>query len=245
MVFEGADDGVDDLAVRAGAAFDVDVGLGVGGPPLLREPLERGATIAVSKHWPGITPAGTLGEDVDRGIEPDGYRPLVEELSGSGIDICAATSRDNPDLPVDQPRDDAALAVAEIVFAEPLEDLPGGKAGSVLDRLVAIDEREAEPARKPAADGRFPGSHQADENNRPVQTLAELLHGLGLYSCRQGRAKALREPTSDGRPMSRPAVLFIALIIILIAALFLLSSRASEVPTRTIEVEVQPGANAQ
>lgn len=44
--------------------------------------------------------------------------------------------------------------------------------------------------------------------------------------------------------MSRSLVVFILLAALLIGALFLLSSRAREVPTQTIETDVAAGGNA-
>lgn len=44
--------------------------------------------------------------------------------------------------------------------------------------------------------------------------------------------------------MSRPFVLLLVIVMVLAGLLFFLSSRAQEVPTRTIEVEVKPAANA-
>jgi len=45
--------------------------------------------------------------------------------------------------------------------------------------------------------------------------------------------------------MSRPAVLLLVLLLLIVGALFLLSSQADEVPTKTVEVEVGRGGNAQ
>ena len=44
--------------------------------------------------------------------------------------------------------------------------------------------------------------------------------------------------------MSRPIVLLLVIVLILAGLLYFLSSRAQEVPTRTIEVEVKPATNA-
>ena len=44
--------------------------------------------------------------------------------------------------------------------------------------------------------------------------------------------------------MSRATTVLILLVVVLIGALYLLSSRASEVPTRTIETDVEAPGNA-
>ncbi len=69
--------------------------------------------------------------------------------------------------PLDQPGDDAALAVAEMGLAEALEDLGDRQAAGALDLGVGIDERQAEPRRQPPPDGRLARPHQPDEDDRP------------------------------------------------------------------------------
>ena len=45
------------------------------------------------------------------------------------------------------------------------EDLPDGTAGSLLDDLVAVGERESEALGEQVADGGLPGPHEADEDD--------------------------------------------------------------------------------
>ena len=68
-----------------------------------------------------------------------------------------------------QPRDHAALAVAEIRLAEALEDLRHAHRGGILDRFVGIDEVGLEHRGELAADGRLADSHQPDQHHRPVE----------------------------------------------------------------------------
>ena len=74
------DDRVDDVAMRAVAAADVDVGLGIGGAAFLVEPGERLGAVAVAQQGPRVAPPGALGEHLDRGIEPDGDRAGLEQV---------------------------------------------------------------------------------------------------------------------------------------------------------------------
>ena len=102
----------------------------------------------------------------------------------------AAAGGDDPDLAVDEASDQPPLAVAEIVLAEALEHLGGGVAGGVLDRGVAVDERQSEPLGQAPADRGFAGAHEADENDRAVETVWSAFPRSGLYSGRARSAKA-------------------------------------------------------
>lgn len=44
--------------------------------------------------------------------------------------------------------------------------------------------------------------------------------------------------------MSRPVLLLLVVVVLIAGLLFFLSTRATEVPTDTIEVEVKPATNA-
>ena len=190
---------------------------------------------------PGVAPRRAVGEHVDRGVEPDGDRPLVEQLARARIDEHAAAGRDHPDLAVDQARDQPPLAVAEILLAVALEHFGGGEAGGVLDRRVAVDEGQAEPLGEPAADGRLAGAHQPDEDDRTVETVCQLSHAQGLYSGGQG-GKSGRVPilSTAREQMPRALIVLLVLVLLLLGLMFFFSSQADEVPTSTIEVEVKP-----
>jgi hypothetical protein len=66
---------------------------------------------------------------------------------------------------VEQARNDAALAGAEVGLAIFLEDLGDRAAGGALDLVVGIDERQAKPHRQPLADGALARAHQAHEGD--------------------------------------------------------------------------------
>ncbi len=66
---------------------------------------------------------------------------------------------------VDQVRDDLPLELAERRLAVLGEDLPDRAAGSLLDHVVAVGEREPEALGEQVADGGLPGAHEADQDD--------------------------------------------------------------------------------
>jgi hypothetical protein len=117
MLVERDDDLVDHLAVRTVAAFHVDVGLGVKLAPLGREPFESFAPVDIAQERASLEASGPVGQQVDRRIQPDRDRPVVEHLAGARVDEDLAAGGDHPDLVVDQPGDQPPLAVAKVGFA--------------------------------------------------------------------------------------------------------------------------------
>ena len=124
-----SNDRIDHVLVRAVAAFHVDVRFLVGRPALLGQALERRLGIAVAELRARVAARRSLGEDVDRRVEPDGDRALVEQLARARVDEGAAAGGDDPHLALDQARDQPPLAVAEILLAKAFEHFGGGKAG--------------------------------------------------------------------------------------------------------------------
>ena len=100
----------------------------------------------------------------------------LSSLRVRGIDEGAAAGGDDPDVAFDQPRDQPALAVAEIALAVAFEHLGGRIAGGVLDLGVAVDEGQAEPLGQAPPDRRLPDPHQPDQHHGPVETLAKFHH---------------------------------------------------------------------
>ena len=97
------------------------------GSPLVREPLQGLPPVAVPQLRACVAPPGSFGEDVDRRVEPDRDCARVQQLARPRIDIGAAASGDDPHRPfLDEPGHEAALAIAEILFAIALENLGGG-----------------------------------------------------------------------------------------------------------------------
>src|SRR5690606_27191374 len=96
----------------------------------------------------GVAARRTIAEDFDRSIEPDRDRALVEQRAGTWVDIRAAARGDDLNPPVEQARDQPPFAVAEVLLAISFEDLCRAQACSVLNRRIAIDERQAQPPRQ-------------------------------------------------------------------------------------------------
>lgn len=221
--------------MSAGAAFYVDMCLFVGGAPLVKETLESRFGIAVSELGPGVPARGPLGQNIDWGVEPDRDRPVIEKLSGTRIDISAASGRDHSHSAlVDQPGDETPLAISKIVFAIAFEHFGGREACRVLDCGVTVDELQAKALCKTPADGRFSYSHQPHQHDRPIEALAEFYHPGGYTAAR---------PLGKSARMSRIAVLIILLVAI-VGALVYLSRVPKAQPTHTIEVSVPQGGNA-
>lgn len=242
MVFKGLEDRIDDVAMRAVAAFHMDVRRRVGGAALFGEPLERPLRIAVAKQRASVSPRGSVGQHIDGGIEPDGDGAIVQQVAGAGIGEGPAAGRDYPDLPVDQAGDQPPLAVAEILLAEALEDLGRRETGRILDGRVAVDEWQPEPPCQAPSDGRLAGAHQADEDDWTVEALDQMFHAWGYTAEGKLGQKPAPESPAERSTMSRIAVL-ILIILLVVGGLVFLSTQAREVPVTTIETDVS--ANAQ
>ena len=233
MLVERAEYRVDHVLVRARAAFHMDVRLLVRRAPLLQQALKRSLGVGVSKLRPCVSPRRSLGEDVQRRVQPDRDGSLIEKLASARIDIGPAARSDHPDAAlVDEPRNEPPLAVAEIVLAIAFENLSGRKAGGVLDGGVAVDERQAEAPRKASPDRRLSNSHQPHQHERPVEALPEFYHARGYTAA---------HPLGKSARMSRILV-FIILLVVILGALYYLSTVPKEQPTHTIEVAVPQGA---
>ena len=95
-----------------------------------------------------------------------GARCLVHEGAAPGRHHARSAGK--------EARDHPALAVAEVVFAMPPENVGDRHAGSLDDLLVDVDKGQAEPDREPASDRRFARAHHADKDDRPAsQALDE------------------------------------------------------------------------
>ena len=120
--------------------------------------------------------AGALGQHVDRRVEPDGDRALVEQLAGARIDEGAAAGGDDPDVALDQPGDQPPLAVAEIMLAIALEHFGGrgAPAASSIATSLSTNGRPSRLARRrPTVDLPTP--------IRPTSTIGRSEGALGEF----------------------------------------------------------------
>ncbi len=243
MIGKRGDNRIDNLTVRRAAASDLDVRLGVGGSLLARQALEGSLGVVVAKQGPGIASRRAVGEHVNRSVEPDGDRVLLEQSAGAWIDEHAAAGCDHSHLAVDQARDEPSLAVAVIAFTEAFENFARRIAYCVLDLGIAVDEGQTQPPGKAAPDGRLASAHQADENYWTVEMLGKILHGRGYTAApKLGQKPPSRSSKQD---VMRRFPLLIILVLLLVGLVVFLSMQAREVPTRTIETDVSQGTNAQ
>ena len=85
-------------------------------------------------------------------------------------------------MALDQPRHQPPLAIAEILLAIAFINFGGAETGGILDRRIAVDERQVEPLREAPADGRLADTHQADKDDRFIKAVRQTMHGQGGYT---------------------------------------------------------------
>ena len=246
MLVESQDNLFDHLAVGAAAALHVEVRFGIELAAFACEPFQRLAAIShVAKQRPRLKPPGPIGKQVDGCIEPDRDRPVVEQFARARVDENLAAGGDNPDLVVDKPRDQPPFAIPEIRLAESLENLRWRIAGGAFgNRRVRIDERQAQTLCQAPADRRLAGTHQAYKDDRTIKAFGQVSHEQGYTARRAGGKSALVPAKQDPSAMPRAVILLIVVLLVIIGLMFFFSSRAGEVPTQTIETEVNAPANA-
>ena len=198
--------------MRAVAAADVDLRLGVDwraarrtggrGSPARLPCLQQRAIVAAR---------GALGQHVDRGVEPDGNRALVEQFAGAWIDEGAAAGGDDPDVAIDQPRDQPALAVAEIMFAIAFEQTSAALAPAASSIATSLSTNgRPRRLRQAPADGRLAGAHQADEHDRSIEmfdqlfTLSDPFGGAIHRACKVGQKPFSTPKPKRSHHASRP-----------------------------------------
>ena len=182
---ESCDNAFHDVAVSARSASNVDVRFGVEWPALIGQPAKGCCAIGSSKERARVATPGPIGKHLDRRIEPDSDRPLVENPPGARIDKGPAARRDDASLSLDEPGDQAPFSVAKIGFAETFEDFSGRVAGGVFDLRITVDERQSEPPREAPSDGRLAGAHQADKDDWTVEAGNQLFHAQGYTAGRK------------------------------------------------------------
>ena len=167
MLCQRADDLVDDGVVRLVARLHDDVGLRI------ERLAQRHQLLDLFGQRPVVAPLGPFHQHVEIGLQPDRDAFDVDQLAGVRVHDGAAAGRQHLRAVVQQPGDHARLAGAEIGLAVLFENLRNGHAGGAFDLAIGVDERDPEPAGKPAADRRLAGAHHADEHDG---TAAERAH---------------------------------------------------------------------
>lgn len=207
--------------------------------------------IASAQQGAGVASLDAFGQHGGFGIEPDRQRRTQDQPPGIVIDKSTAAGCDHFAPSVDQPRDDTAFAVTEMRFAEAIENIGHAHPGGEFDFVIGIDEGQVQAAGKAAPDGGLADAHQAHQHDRPGR-WRRLRGGLGLQHDRRGYTAAIdfgqkpvsgtgrnpQTPTDSlrfGFAMSRPLVLLIVIIALIVGALFFLSGRDATREPVTVE----------
>src|SRR5512139_3093652 len=123
MISQGGYNVFDHIPVSAFATADMDLRLGVHRPSLIREPRQRFRPIAIPQQRSSVTPAGSLGEYIDRRVEPDRDRAFVEQLSGPRVNEGAAAGCNDPNRSIDETRNKPPFSIPEVMLAKLFEQL--------------------------------------------------------------------------------------------------------------------------
>ena len=185
----------------------------------------------------GVAARGALGEHVDRRVEPDGDRALVEQFAGARIDEGAAAGRDHPHLG----RRPAAPPVAarrrgnrarRSVRTAPPAGSP--TASSISESLSTNGSPSRLASRRPTVDFPTPIS-PTSTTGRSRRLPNSVTRGAIQRLAALGKSAAHAQHCSpDRRPRAHPR-----------RALCFLSTVPKEQPTKTIEVDcARTGGNA-
>ena len=145
---------------------------------------EDAARILSLQQRPVVAPRDPREQHVEIGAQPHRDAALRDEVPGRRVHERAAAGCQHMHRLAEEPRDDAALAVAKDGFAAIAEDLFDRLTGRGLDLGIRIEERQIEPYGQAAPDLGLPRPHQADEDDRA--TGRESLCPCGCFSCLPG-----------------------------------------------------------
>src|SRR5262245_60830513 len=122
----------------------MNLGLRVAIPPLIGQAAEDFRSIALLEQRPVVAAGGPLGQHVDRRVEPDGNRAIIEQLSRARVHECPAPCRNYAYFAFDQAGDEAPLAIPKIMFAIALEQVRRTRSRCLFDFDIAVHEWQAE-----------------------------------------------------------------------------------------------------
>ncbi len=111
-------------------------------------------------------------QHVELGDEPDRDALGLDRRARIGVHDGAAAGGQNLRAAVEQPRDHARFAAAEIGLAVAGKNVGDAHAGGFLDLGIGIDKRHAKPRAEAAADRGFADPHHADQHDRAVAQSA-------------------------------------------------------------------------
>jgi hypothetical protein len=113
-------------------------------------------------------PTNAVGQYFYVRVQPNRYRALQYECAGVCIDECAAACGDNLWCTFDKPRNNPALSIAKIAFAELFEYFGNGKSRGTFNFIVSIGKRHIQPRSQALSNAAFTHAHHPDKNDRPV-----------------------------------------------------------------------------
>ena len=168
---------IDDGFVRHVARLHREVGLRIDRLALFEQPPQRFRRIGALEQRTVAAAFDPAVEHVDRGAKPHRDSLQANRIAGIGAHERPAAGGQHLRTALQQPRDDARLAGAEIRFAVGGEDFGDGHAGmGLLDLGVGVDEghaRAAPPAGGQPTTCRRPSCRPARPNGGPAQRQAK------------------------------------------------------------------------
>ena len=157
---------LDNDLVQHFARLDRDVGLRVNRIAHIHQLLQRRGRIGGFQHRAIGAALDAFHQHVELGLEPDRDGLGADERTRIGIHIGAAAGRQHLRSAVEQARDHARLAGAELGLAARLENIRDRHAGRFFDLGVGIDKGQPEPGAELAADRRLARAHHPDKHDR-------------------------------------------------------------------------------
>ena len=167
LVGERVDHRADDHVMRHVAALHRHIGLGIDGIALFHKLFHHFFRVAGGKQRPVVAPPDPFHQHFDVSLKPNRQPVRLDIGPRVRVHIGAAAGRKHLRAVFQQPRDDLALALAEIGLAVLGEDLADARACRHLDLAVGVDEGEVEPVRQPPAHGGLARAHQPDQHDAP------------------------------------------------------------------------------
>lgn len=236
---------------RLVTTFQPEIGLLVENAPLGGQGTEGRGHFTATEQWTMIISTGSPSEYVDWHVEPDREAGVEQPCPSRWAREGAAAGGDDLRRQVQQAPDGFSLAVAEVAFAELIEDLSDAHPGRPLHFLVRVGERDAETAGEQPSDAGFAGTHQPDKGDGAVDLNSPVRHEAGAIQIALcwGKRPAMPRPKYDFGPQRRrrsPLPTILILLAVLIVGLLVYASTVdTEVPVGPIEQDVTNEVLAQ
>ena len=166
LLGEAAQRHVDHRLVRPVAPFDGDVGERIDWRAFLQQLAQGPLRVGGLQKGAVRFLAHARQQHLDVRLQPNRDAVRGDVVARRLVHEGAAPGRQHLWSRIQQARDHLPLPVAEIGFAEPLEDFGDRQLRARLDLGVGVDERQPELRGEPLADRRLAGAHHAHEHDR-------------------------------------------------------------------------------